>query len=76
MIFKPLDKESWEKLLQLHKFIEMILDLVLLQPSFNQELNKLSRSVHQEELVIKQSSNQENRLLDLQLDMPVQVTQK
>ena len=76
MIFKPLDKESWEKLLQLHKFIEMILDLVLLQPSFNQELNKLSRSVHQEELVIKQSSNQESRLLDLQLEMPVQVMQK
>lgn len=48
----------------------MILDLVMLQPSFNQ-LNKLSRSVNQEELVTHKSPLQDKRLLDLQLE-PVQ----
>lgn len=71
VIFKPLDKESWEKLLQFNKFSEMILDLAMLQPSFN-HFNKLSRSVHQEELVTHKSPHQDKRLLDLQLDKSVQ----
>lgn len=71
VIFKPLDKESWEKLLQFNKFSEMILDLAMLQPSFN-HFNKLSRSVHQEELVTHKSPLQDKRLLDLQLDKSVQ----